>query len=292
MKITFLGPAGASFSALAYDRLAERFGAPRSDSPGAELDPVGNNQDVVATVIDHGGYGALAMETKAEGRVDPPVHSFIELLKRFDLNCPLKVIGAMPLRLHFALMARPGLRLKDLTKVVGHLKAHGACRGRIEALGVAFVAADSNGQAAEDVSSKEELKSAAALAPAAAAVKYGLEVLDAAFEDREAVTTFFLLGPLTHHTSRRAGSRALTVFRAEHVPGALIKVLLPIGDAGLNLRLIHSAYVEDGRYDFAVETELSADEEVLHAVALSRAGRRALRYLRFGPFPVIAGETL
>ena len=184
MKITFLKPAGLTFTGIAYDRLARAFGAP--PTTGVELVLADNNESVLATLLSHDGYGAIAMETKAEGRVDPPTSSFIDLLKRFDhSDCPIQVIGALRMKINFALMSRRGASLSDITKVVTHRKSVGACRRNIAELGVAVEEVSSNGLAAELVARDERYSLAVALAPCEAAVALELRVLNPAFEDRE-----------------------------------------------------------------------------------------------------------
>lgn len=286
--ITYLGPAGATFTALAYDKLAELYGAPRSTDEGVELVVAKSNEEVLPLILKHGGYGAIAMETKAEGRVDPPVNSFISLLKKMEGECPIQVIGALKMKINFALMARPGVEKKDIKKVVGHVKALGACRARIAELGAETIESTSNGRAAEEVAGEDSLAYAAALAPIQAAEKYDLTVLDPAFEDREAITTFYLLGPRATTPKPQNPNRSLIVFEVKHIAGALVKVLTPFADEGVSLRLIHSLYAGDERYDFAIETECDVDKVEAHERAIKKAQEYMERWIQFGPFPVVS----
>ncbi len=148
--------------------------------------------------------------------------------------------------------------------------------------------ASSNGKAAEDVAREGELSRAAAIAPRIAAEKYGLTVLSEAFEDEEAVTTFFLLGP-TPNSPLVLGerNRGLFVFWTKHVAGALVKVLAPFSEEEINLFHIHSLYVHNGEYDFAIETECSEREVVAHSRAITKAKKFLIRSVLFGPFPVL-----
>jgi prephenate dehydratase len=134
MKITYLGPAGATFSAVAYDELSRLFCVPSTNDRDIELALARTNDEIVPLVLEHGGYGAIAMETKAQGRVDPPINSFIELL-RDDARCSLEILGATRMKLNFALMARSGVQIAEISKVVAHSKALGACRNNVKARG-------------------------------------------------------------------------------------------------------------------------------------------------------------
>jgi len=287
MKITYLGPAGATFSAIAYDELARLFHVPPADD-NAKLVLARTNEEVLPLVLEHGGYGAIAMETKAQGRVDPPINSFIELLRTESESCDLRIIGATRIKLHFALMARPGMEIHELKKIVAHPKALGACRERVKMLGVEVIEASSNGKAAEDIARSESFAYAAALAPIVAAEKYSLNVLKESFEDKEAITTFFLLGPSQSPAPTLTNkNRALFVFRARHVPGSLVKILTPFAGERINLFHIHSLYTGNGEYDFAIETECGAAEATAHGMAIARALKFVTRSILFGPFPVL-----
>lgn len=295
MNITYLGPEGATFSALAYDRLAALCGGPSTNDPRVSLALAPANEDILSILLERGGYGAIAMETKAEGRVDQPVNSFIDLLKVRSEHCPIQILGALRMKIHFALMVLPGTKLEDIKTVIAHPKAVGACRQRLKMQGVNVVTSPSNGKAAEDVSKAGLHDGVAALGPAQAAQKYGLEILDMAFEDTEAITTFFYLGPRVCQPSANKVTvltqhRALTVFQVKHQPGALVKVLRPFEAENINLRLIHSLHVENGTYHFAIETEsgCGTDELATHERALCGAQQHMEKYIQFGPFPVFS----
>jgi len=288
MKITFLKPAGLTFTSIAYDSLARAFGAP--PTTGAELVLADKNESVLATLLSHDGYGAIAMETKAEGRVDPPINSFIELLKRYERSdCPIQVIGALRMKINFALMVRRGVSLSEITRVVTHKKSIGACRGNIAKLGVPTEEVGSNGLAAELVARNDEYALSAALAPREAAEALGLEIPNPAFEDREAVTTFYLLGPRNHPKPQEVPTRTLIVFRLAHSPGTLVYSLYPFRTARINLRMIHSLPIEnEEQYDFAVELEQNSDSASFDD-AFHTSKKHMGRHILFGPFPVISG---
>lgn len=231
-KITFLGPVGATFSHDAYNVLAETYDAPKAIAEGQDKNciPASTNGEIIKSILLHRGYGAIAMETLAEGRVAEPLESFIDLLKRYKKTeeCPFHVIGAVKMRLHFCLMARKDLRHgSSILKVVAHPKAFGPCKGMLFANGLSFIEAKSNGEAARLVAESEEYSDCAALGPQSAAEKYDLKVLVKAFEDSSAITTFFLLGPKEHKVSVGKENRVLIVFKAPHKPGSLVRSLMP-----------------------------------------------------------------
>ena len=286
-KITFLGPVGATFSHDAYEILAEKYGAPKVDATNCY--PAASNGEVLKLILQHGGYGAIAMETLAEGRVAESLESFIDLLKPYQRmkDCPLRVVGALQMRLHFCLMARSETLDSKVSCVVGHPKALGACKERIKSLGIRTMSASSNGEAARLVAESDDYKCTAALGPLSASKKYGLNVLSEAFEDGEAITTFFLIAPASHQVSVGEKNRVLIVFKAPHTPGALVRSLLPFEREGLNLIQIHSVHSGQHAYDFVIEIEASGAE--LGSLERAMAGFTACvdSYLFFGPFEVL-----
>lgn len=291
-KITFLGPIGATFSHVAYGTLAEIYGAPKVSTDPAEVDynPASSNGEVLGMIQKHGGYGAIAMETRAEGRVAEPLESFIGLLKTHKEvgNHSLCVVGAIRMKIHFCLMARHTTAVGSIKKIIAHPKAQGACKGKIAAIGAEFVGAASNGEAARLVAESEEYGSCAALGPRSAASKYGLAVIDEAFEDTEAVTTFFLVATEGHQVSVSKENRLLVVFKVPHKPGAIVHALLPFAEGGLNLIQVHSVHTGNHTYNFAIEIEVGEHELLAAERAMKKFGVYVDEYLSFGPFEVLS----
>jgi len=290
-KITFLGPVGATFSHDAYDVLAGIYGAPKAIIEGerANCIPASSNGEVLKLILEHGGYGAIAMETLAEGRVAEPLESFIDLLKLFKKTdkCPLQVIGAVKMRLHFCRMARKGVSPDSLRGIIAHGKSLGACKGKVALTRLETKEVKSNGEAARLVAESDEYAAWAALGPKFAAERYGLQILDEAFEDGEAVTTFFLLGPKEHKVSVGRENRALIVFAAPHKPGGLVRSLIPFEEEGLNLIQIHSVHVGNHTYNFAIEVEVKEDQLGSFEKAMKSFGDHVEEFITFGPFGVV-----
>lgn len=288
--IVLLGPIGATFSSDAYDKLALMFDTPQLGDDEVEAIPVIRNGDILPTLLKYPeGYGTIAMETKAEGRVAEPLESFIELLSGCPDECSFHVIGAIKMKLHFALMTRPGIKLEDLKGIVAHPKSLGACRKNIQALSLLTADSTSNGKAAEDVSKLEIYEKWAALGPESAAKKYGLGIINDQFEDLEAITTFFLLAPKSTPVVLGESNRVLIIYNLRHVPGSLVDSLIPFRDEGLNLIQIHSVYVGEGNYSFAIELDCPKEKiEAFHG-ALQRFLTHTIRSLVFGPFEVRSG---
>ena len=287
-KITFLGPVGATFSHQAYAMLAKIYGAPKDDAH--LLVPAHSNAEIVSMIIAHGGYGSIAMETRAEGRVAEPLESFIDLLSKYqdEQQCPIQIIGAYKMKLNFALMVRDGMSREQIKGIIAHPKALGACKQHIQAMNISTATSPSNGTAAQDVSSNPVYAEYGALGPISAAHKYGLTAIDHSFEDQEAITTFFLLGNKTYKIILGAEQRCLIVFKTHHVAGAIVDALIPFKQAGINLIQIHSVHAGNGTYGFAVETECPKSQVGALMESLKDFRKNVQQSIVLGPFPVVS----
>jgi prephenate dehydratase len=287
-RITFLGPFGATFSHHAYNVLAEKFGAPQATVENYVFTT--SNGDVLKNILENGGYGAVAMDTLAGGRVVEPLESFVGLLGSCGDTemCPIRVVSAIRMKVHFCLMARKGVARSMITKVIAHPKALEACKRGVAAMGLATCGAASNGEAAQRVAESRECARYAALAPRSAADVFGLTVLDESFEDDTAFTTFFLIAPPTHPIQLGEANRVLIVYKIPHAPGALLKSLQPF--RGLNLVQIHSVHAGNRTYDFAIEIDLKRGELESLERAMVEFKSCVSAHLTFGPFVVLSDE--
>lgn len=276
--ITFLGPYGATFSHEAYDALSKSFNAPKVTENSYRS--ASSNDEVLKLVIEHGGYGAIAFETLAEGVLVETFDSFINLLRTYKTQqeCPFHVIGGIQMELHFCLMA---YQEENIEKIIAHPKALGACKNNIDRMGWQTIAASSNGEAARLVAESDECKNYAALGPKTAAEKYGLKILNNAFEDKKAITTFLLVGPKSHPIGQGKNNRTIIIFDIPNTPGSLIKTLTFFEK--FNVTKIHSAYAGGGNYSIGLEIESSHSEL---QEALLKFKRFVQTNLIFGPFPV------
>lgn len=285
-KVTFLGPVGATFSHQAYDALACKYGLLPSSS--SQLIPATTNKEILRMIRDHGGYGAIAMETLAEMRVNESLESFIDLLKVYRKadECSFCITGAIRLELNFCLMLKMGARDSWNKTIVAHPKAIGACQSNIEKRFLKTVECSSNGEAARLVAESDEYSTCAALGPHAAAEKFGLEIVHDRFEDRKAVTTFFLITPKTRGVCIGKNNRALIVFTIPHIAGSLVKALIPFERYGLNLIQIHSTHSGNQAYNFAVEIDVELSKLQTFERALKAFEKCVLSSIAFGPFEV------
>ncbi len=289
-NITFLAPLGATFTHDAYNKLSEIFSAPSvADSESKYIDGISSNSDVLPAIIKHGGFGAIAMETLAEGRVPDSVESYTSLLQQYKktTDCPIQISGAIKMKLHFCMMVREDMVGKPFRKIIAHAKSIGACKGKITENGFLTEATKtSNGEAARRVAEDEADKDCAALGPRSAAEKYGLVIIDEAFEDGAAITTFFLITPVGFKIQTDKKNRALVVFRLPHQPDALATAIHLFGKEGLNLIQIHSVPTGNHSYDFIMEMDVEENQLNSFERAKEKLEQYTVAHICFGPFAV------
>ncbi|HWG62695.1 MAG TPA: prephenate dehydratase [Streptosporangiaceae bacterium] len=200
--------------------------------------------------------GIVPIENSVEGAVTATLD---ELATGPDLIICAEVL----LPVAFAVLARPGVGLADVSTIGGHPQAQPQCRRWLaEHLpDASWRAASSNAEAARQAADGEI---DAALAGAFAADKYGLDVLARDVHDRpDAVTRFVVVtrpGPPPAATG--SDRTSLVTFLAQDRPGALMEILTEFAVRGINLTRIESRPTGDGlgRYCFSIDCEGHIDD--------------------------------
>ena len=272
VQYAYLGPEGTFTEAalLAFDPGAAGHAMP-CVSIQATLDAVRSGS---------AERGIVPIENSVEGAVTATLD---ELATGRDL-----VISAeVPLPVAFALLARPGTELGDVTTVGGHPQAQAQCRRWLEhnLPHGAWRPASSNAEAARQVS---EGQLDAALAGEFAAGRYGLAVLVRGTHDHaNAVTRFVVVnqpGPLPAATG--SDRTSLVAFLREDHPGALMEILTEFAVRGINLVRIESRPTGDGlgKYYFFIDCEGHVDDARVGEAMMGL--RRVCEDVRFlGSYP-------
>tara|TARA_R110002110_G_scaffold227724_1_gene443170 strand:- start:5607 stop:6446 length:840 start_codon:yes stop_codon:yes gene_type:complete len=169
----------------------------------------------------------------------------------------LKIIGEDFVRVRIALMARPGVTLKDVKHVRAHLVLLPQARSFLDANGItAEPAADSAGAAAELAETANSMDGV--LASEVAADIHGLNVLARDIEDLDHNTTRFLLMSPDIDMTRRGGKMLTTfVFEVRNIPAALYKAMGGFATNGVNMTKLES-YMVGGSF---TATQFYADIE-------------------------------
>lgn len=295
-RVAFQGELGA-FSEEAVRRF---FGDTAEPIPQREF------ADVARAVVERDvDYGLLPIENTLAGSVVPS----------YDVLAAgtLEVIGEVVTPIHHCVLAPEGAALDGLQRVLSHPVALAQCtrflraRPKLDAMAVYDTAG-----AARDVAARGDVATGA-IAGRAAADRYGLVILGADVEDRHDNQTRFLVvvrrdgehrpleavqatPELPHEHGeelrptaavRTAGTRMKTALLVEtdNSPGALVRVLLPFANRGINLSKLESRPGErPWTYRFFVELETDAAEATA-GEAVEQVREQASSLLVLGSYP-------
>ncbi|HET9983795.1 MAG TPA: prephenate dehydratase domain-containing protein [Longimicrobiales bacterium] len=278
-RVAFQGEAGA----FSEEAVAACFGEAAEAVPCREFRDVG--AAVVSGAVD---FGLLPIENTLAGGVtgayDVLVHGGLEVVR--EVTRPIR----------HCLLGAPGSSIEGVRRVISHPVALAqVARFVAERPWLQAVAVYDTAGAARDVAAAAD-PTLAAVASRQAGRRYGLEVLAADIQDRADNQTRFL-GVARAGAPRPADDvvadrwKTMLVAETPNRPGALLELLLPFAERGVNLTKIESRPGEaPWTYRFFLELDgragTPAVDEALEAV---RGGARTLRVL--GSFPAAVGES-
>ncbi|MEX0761709.1 MAG: prephenate dehydratase [Dehalococcoidia bacterium] len=269
-RVAFLGPLGT------YNDEAARRYAPDADRvPYPSLPHVGAAFE--AGEVDE---AVVPIENSLYGSVTDMVDFLISAGRA-------RIRGELLLPIEHCLIARPGVSISDLRKILSHPQALGQCRGYLAATlpDAEQVATVSTAAAVADLQQGDD--SAAAIAPRRAAEMYGLEILAEGIQDSSNnITRFVILGTEDHpRTGHDKTSIAFDFVRGDQ-PGLVYAALRPFADRGINLTKIESRPTgsELGSYMFLLDFD-GHREDPLVREALEEIGRHASTLKVLGSYP-------
>lgn len=184
------------------------------------------------------------------------------------------------------LIARTGLKPKDIKVVISHPQATAQCRSYLARRlpSVPIIAANSTAEAVKRAA--EENKSMAAIGTKLAAKIYGLAVLGADIGDyKDNQTRFVIVGkkPVPRTGNDKT---SIVCFIHENRPGSLLQILQEFAFRYINLTKIQSRPTKKGlgEYCFWIDMEGHLkDEQIADALKCLKCKLRALKVL--GSYP-------
>lgn len=283
MTIAYLGPRGSFADAATRAYL----GIDASDTPNM----------VPATSVQ------AALDAARAGDVDRalvPIENSVEgsvsvTLDELANGKRLVIVDEVVLPVQFALMARPGTKLSEVTHIATHTHAQAQVRRWLEAnLPNASVIPSMSTAAAASAIADGTAPFDAAIAQNLAAEIYGLEVLADEIGDTADAFTRFVVVQLPGSLSAPTGAdkTTLSLFIHQDQPGALLAILTEFAIRGVNMTRIESRPTRKqlGDYYFSVDVEGHvADARV--SEALMGLHRVCLDVRFLGSYPRHDGKT-
>jgi len=273
MKIAFQGEPGAYSEAAVIEHY-----------PGQSVTPVPcpSFEQVFAAVT--GGAcdcGFIPIENSLAGSI----HQNYDLLLRNELW----VVGEHRLRVSHCLIARPGARLDQITKVISHPQALAQCEGYLRSLPGVQVEPVYDTAGSVKMISESADPSVAAIASRRAAQLYGMDILAENIEDNPANFTRFLIISPQPAVLAETGENARTsiVFTLKNQPGSLFRALGAFALRDIDLTKLESRPLvgKPWEYLFYVDfTGAATDPVVQRALAHLSEYAHMLRVL--GSYPV------
>ena len=175
-------------------------------------------------------HAMLAVENAQAGAV---LGAYEQLLES-DLRIQSEVI----LHVHHALLAKPGVKLGDLRRVLSHSQALAQCEQFLRRHGLEAVPHFDTAGSARDLAATGR-EDTGAIASTLAAELYELEVLEPNIEDASFnYTRFFVIG--FADPPRGNYNKTSIVFATRHEPAALYACLGELATRGINLTKVES----------------------------------------------------
>lgn len=269
-KIGYLGPRGTFTEAAA-----------RKYAGGGPVELVCcRSLPQIVNMVDSGGLdeGVVPLENSIEGAVN-------QILDLVAQTPGVKFCGEVVLNIRHSLLARPGIGMGGIEKVLSHPQALAQCREYLASHLPGIETADtaSTAQAAGIVAASPEPW--AAIGNQAAAWDYGLEILASDIQDSsDNATRFIVLSKGDACPGPRCRTSIIVIARDR--PGALYGILREFALREINLNRIESRPVKKrlGQYMFFIDLEGHREDPNVDDAMKSIAGKAG--YLRIlGSYP-------
>ena len=272
LRVAYLGPAGTFSQAAVYKQF------------GHEIDALHEADiDACFRAVETGraDFAVVPVENSTEGAVSRTLDLIV--------TTPLRICGEIMLPIHQNLMSKRS-DLAQIKRVYGHAQSLAQCQNWLsrhlpQAIRMP-VASNSEGAilAADD-------DAGAALGSDVAAELYGLSIIEPRIEDEASNTTRFLVLGVTDAAPSGRDKTSL-VLGAPNQPGAIVKLLQPLADAGISMSKLESrpARSANWEYVFFVVCEGHREDAKL-ATTLAEIGRHAAFLKILGSYPAASSSS-
>ncbi len=266
LQVAYLGPPGTFSQSALY----KQFGHSVEALPEPDIDSCFR-----AVETGRADFAVVPVENSTEGAVSRTLDLIV--------TSPLKICGEIMLPIHQNLM-RKVAGIDGIQRVYGHVQSLSQCQRWLnrhlpEAV---LISAASNSEGALLATRNPD---AAALGSEVAAELYGMSIIATRVEDEATNTTRFLvLGMSDADPSGR--DKTSLVLGAPNQPGAIVKLLQPLADAGISMTKLESrpARSANWEYLFFIVCEGHRNDPRLSAT-LAEIGKYAAFIKILGSYP-------
>jgi len=269
--VAYLGPAGTFSQQAVFKHF------------GHEVDALAETDiDACFQSVETGRaeFAVVPVENSTEGAIGRTLDLIVA--------SPLKICGEVMLPIHQTLMRKhgglDGAGLDGIARVYGHAQSLAQCQQWLSRHlpNAERVSVVSNSDGARRAAAEPD---AATLGSETAAGLYGLVVVEARVEDEASNTTRFLvLGQTDAAPSGR--DKTSLVMGAKNQPGAVVKLLQPLADAGISMSKLESRPARSGNWEYLFFVVCEGHrEDARLAAALAEINARAAFLKILGSYP-------
>jgi len=272
-RISYLGPEG-TFSHEALLKYCD-------NSQEIISIPMPTIVDVIKS-IDKGeaDEGVAPIENSIEGSVN-----ITQDVLTFESEA--KIIRELTLPIRHNLIAKKGVKIKNIKKIISHPHATAQCRMFLNANlpNAEIIAANSTAEAIKKLTDLEP--DIAAIGTKTAAKLYNLEIIADNIEDSKVNKTRFIF--LGSYIPSKSGmdKTSIVCFLKKDRPGSLFNILKEFADRNINLTKIESrpAKKEIGDYIFMIDMEGHIHDKIIYD-AIESLRRNVYMIKILGSYPV------
>lgn len=279
LRVAFLGPEGTFSQAAAY----KHFGHAVGSVPCTTIDEAFRSVET-----GRADYAVVPVENSTEGAVSRTLDLIV--------SSPLKICGEVLLPVHQNLLRRissfsqteEGGELDTVSRVYSHAQSLAQCQHWLNKNlpQAERIPVSSNAEAARLAAQDGHT---VAIAGELAAEVYGLAVIARHIEDEANNTTRFLV-LADHDTAPSGQDKTSLAMTAPNVPGAIVKLLQPLSDAGVSMTKLESRPVKGSNWEYLFLVDIQGHrEEAVVSSTLQEIATRAAMLKILGSYPVATG---
>ena len=200
-------------------------------------------------------YGILPVENSLHGSVT----NIYDLMKKYRFY----IVHSVKLKINHALLAKPGVRLKDVKVVYSHEQALAQCSQFLKDKNYEIQVHENTALAAKFVSESPR-DDIAAIASMNCSELYGLDILNDNIQNNENNYTRFIC--ISKNLEIYPGARRISlVMTIPHRPGSLYHLMTKFSTLGINLTKLESRPIPDRDFEFMFyfDLDVSVYDEVV-----------------------------